>query len=253
MTGSRGFIGRNLLVRLEELGFYDILTFNRNDSLKLLPCLVERADSIIHLAGEMRPADEAQFFSSNVSLTRIVCELIENSGKVKPLLLASTIQAGNDSAYGLSKLLAEQTVTKLANVSANAVMIYRLSHVFGRWCRPNYNSVIATFCYNISRDIPVKINDPNAFITPVYANDVVTEFVRAISAARGGLYFGEVSPVYRITVGELARLIYSFKSAVNSGQPPKMPSGFARALFSTYISYSCPSPISPLRAETRAD
>lgn len=240
ITGSRGFIGKNLTARLNEMGVHDVLTYNRDDNPDVLPTLIEQSDAIVHLAGEMRPVDNNELFTANVGLTEKICTIIKNSNKKKMLLLASSIQAEQDNPYGLSKSQAEQVVIELSNETGNPVVVYRLPHVFGKWCKPNYNSVIATFCFNISRGIPIKINDPDAIIKPVYIDDVVSEFIRAINNSIDGFSRGKVSPEYEITIGELAHQINGFKNSRDILISGRTGVGLTRALYSSYMSYLAP-------------
>lgn len=237
ITGSRGFIGKNLTVRLREMGVHDVLTYNRDDNPDILPTLIEQSDAIVHLAGEMRPIDDSELFTANVGLTEKICTIIKNTNNRKMFLLASSIQAEQNNPYGISKWQAEQAVTELSNETGNPVVVYRLPHVFGKWCKPNYNSVIATFCFNISRGIPIKINDPNAIIRPVYIDDVVCEFIGAINNPIVGFSRGKVSPEYEITIGELAHEINGFKSSRDVLISDRTGIGLTRALYSTYMSY----------------
>lgn len=237
ITGSRGFIGKNLSVRLNEMGVHDVLTYNRDDNPDELPSLIEKSDVIMHLAGEMRPEDNSKLFTANVGLTERICTIIKNTNKKKILLLTSSIQAEQDNPYGLSKLQAEQAVIKLSNETDNQVVIFRLPHVFGKWCKPNYNSVIATFCYNISRGLPIHISDPNAVIRPVHIDDVVLDLIESINQPGDGYSLRKVSPEYEVTVGDLANVIVGFKKSRLDLVSDKVGIGFIRALYSTYISY----------------
>lgn len=237
ITGSRGFIGKNLGLRLMEMGGYEILEYNRNNSPALLPHLIEEADSIVHLAGEMRPVDNNDYLTANVDLTKKICAIIKESNTKKMLLLSSSIQAEQDNPYGLSKSLAESEVKTLSQETGSPVVVFRLPHVFGKWCKPNYNSVIATFCYNISRGLPIKINDPDALIRPVYIDDVVSEFIKTINIAAVGFSWRRVQPEYQITVGELAQQIMEFKDSRDSLISARTGVGLTRALYSTYMSY----------------
>ena len=244
ITGSRGFIGKNLIVRLNEMGVNDVLTYNRGDNPDVLPSLIEQSDAIVHLAGEMRPVDNNELFTANVGLTEKICTIIKNSNKKKMLLLASSIQAEQDNPYGLSKSQAEQVVIELSNQTGNPVVVYRLPHVFGKWCKPNYNSVIATFCFNISRGIPIKINDPDAIIKPVYIDDVVSEFIWAINNPIDGFSRAKVSPEYEITIGELAHQLNGFKKSRDILISGRTGVGLTRALYSSYMSYLAPDKFS---------
>ncbi len=216
---------------------HSVITYNRGDDPESLTYLIEQCDAIVHLAGEMRPSDNNELFTANVGLTEKICSIIKNSTNKKILLLASSIQAEQNNPYGLSKSQAEQAVIKLLDQTENQVIIYRLPHVFGRWCKPNYNSVIATFCYNISRGIPIKINDPDAIIKPVYIDNVVSEFLSAISSPKDGISWGKVLPEYVITIGELANRIEGFNKSKSIFISDISGLDLNTALYLTYISY----------------
>jgi UDP-2-acetamido-2,6-beta-L-arabino-hexul-4-ose reductase len=237
ITGARGFIGKNLVVRLREMGNFKIVKFNRGDVQDSLSHLVVKADCIIHLAGENRPNDEDDFKRVNTDLTETLCDAIRSTGRNIPVILASSTQAKWDNPYGTSKRCAEAAVERLSAETGNASMIYRLPGVFGKWCRPNYNSVVATFCYNIANDLPIQINDPDAIISLVHVDDVVDEFVTALEAMQQGSRIGEVQPEYRVTVGELAEQIRAFSNYRTTLIGERVGTGFVRALYSTYISY----------------
>lgn len=237
VTGSRGFIGKNLLVRLGELKDYEVVEFARGDSVDLLPGLVAGADAVIHLAGENRPKNVEDFALVNTDLTKAVCDAIQASGKKTPLLFASSTQAEQDNPYGRSKRAAEQVVEQMARDTANPVVVYRLPGVFGKWCRPNYNSVVATFCHNIANDLPIQINDPTAYIRLVYVDDVINEFIGALDDIETGIVSGEVKPEYSISLGELSAQIHAFKNCRTSLVTERVGAGLTRALYATYVSY----------------
>lgn len=236
VTGSRGFIGKNLTVRLGELDGYEVLDFDRGHSQADLNERVKLADAVVHLAGVNRPQSISEFSQGNAELTKHLCDCIAASGRKIPLLVASSIQATKATPYGESKRAAEQAATELAERTANAVVIYRLPNVFGKWCQPNYNSVVATFCHNIANDLPIQINDASAPLSLVYVDDVVAEFINALDNLPVGLRRGEVSPVYRISVGELAAQIEAFKSCRESLVSERVGTGLVRALYASYVS-----------------
>ena len=240
ITGSNGFIGRNLAVRLGELGGVEILGFDRDDSLDDLAERVGRSDAVVHLAGINRPQNVQEFVEGNTDLTVRLCDLIAATGRKMPLIITSSIQAELANPYGESKRGAELAGEALAAKTGNPVAIYRLPGVFGKWCRPNYNSVVATFCHNIANDLPIQINDPAAILRLVYVDDVVAEFIRALEAIPAGLARGEVSPVYGITLGDLAAQIEAFKNCRVSLVSERVGTGLVRALYSTYVSYLSP-------------
>ena len=241
VTGSNGFIGRNLMVRLGELAGYEAIGFDREDSLDDLAERVGRADAVVHLAGINRPKDVKEFAEGNADLTVKLCELIAATGRKIPLIISSSIQADLANPYGESKRGAEVAGEALAEKTGNPVTIYRLPGVFGKWCRPNYNSVVATFCHNIANDLPIQISDPAFAINLVYVDDVVGEFIRALDAMPAGLTRGEVSPVYGITLGELAAQIEAFKNCRESLVSEPVGTGLVRALYATYVSYLPPA------------
>ena len=240
VTGSRGFIGKNLVVRLEEQSDTEIFHFSRGNSVNNLEEIVKNCDYVVHLAGENRPKDIADFAVVNSDLTNSLCEAIRNTSRNIPLILASSTQASMDNPYGESKLSAESVVKKFSKDTGNDVIIYRLPGVFGKWCKPNYNSVVATFCHNIANDLPIQINDPSLQIRLVYVDDVVTDFIDTLQLMDKGINLRKISPDYSITLGELAQQIKLFKNCRIDLVSERVGSGLIRALYSTYISYLPP-------------
>ncbi|MFN4341434.1 MAG: UDP-2-acetamido-2,6-beta-L-arabino-hexul-4-ose reductase [Azonexus sp.] len=241
ITGANGFIGKNLMVRLGELEGFETIGFDRDDSLQDLAERLGRADAVVHLAGINRPKDVKEFTEGNVDLTVRLCELIAGTNRKIPLIISSSIQAELANPYGESKRAAEKVGEALAEKTGNPVAIYRLPGVFGKWCRPNYNSVVATFCHNIANDLPIQINDPAAALKLVYVDDVVSEFIRVLVAMPAGLNRGEVSPVYGVTLGALAAQIEAFKNCRESLVSERVGTGLVRALYATYVSYLPPA------------
>lgn len=237
VTGSNGFIGKNLMLHLGELDKYEPLGFTREHSLADLATFVSQADAVVHLAGINRPLDIKDFSEGNVDLTKSLCNLIEGSGRNIPLIFASSIQADLDNPYGQSKRAAEDAVEGLAKSTNNPVVLYRLPNVFGKWSRPNYNSVVATFCHNLAHELPIQINDAAVMLKLVYVDDVVGEFISSINNHSAGLIRREVSPVYEVTLGALANQIKAFQNSRNSLVSEAVGTGFVRALYSTYLSY----------------
>ena len=241
VTGANGFIGKNLLVRLSELPGITVSTLVRGDDMAQLPTLVSNVDAVLHLAGENRPADEAAFAQVNTGLTVALCSAIEHefasTGRHVPLVLASSTQAERDNAYGRSKLAAEQALQALANTTGNPCVVFRLPGVFGKWCRPNYNSVVATFCHNLARDLPIQINDPDTSVQLVYVDDVVNALLSALEAPSPSYTQVAVEPEYTVTVGELAAQIRAFADCRTSLMSERVGTGLVRALYATYVSY----------------
>ena len=241
VTGANGFIGKNLVVRLNELANITVSTFVRGDDLGRLPKLVAQADAVVHLAGENRPHDESAFSKVNAGLTAAICEVIRQecvaTKRHVPLLLASSTKAEGDNPYGRSKLAAEHAVHALAQATGNPCVVYRLPGVFGKWCKANYNSVVATFCNNLARDLPIQINDPTASIRLVYVDDVVNSFLNELEEPFLGYKQAAVEPEYTITLAELAAQIRAFAACRSTLMSERVGTGLRRALYSTYVSY----------------
>lgn len=237
VTGANGFIGKNLVLRLREQADTEVLSFVRGDSEAQLQAALVLADAVIHLAGENRPASPEAFDQVNVGLTRQICDGLCTLGKSIPLLLASSAQAELDSPYGRSKLAAEQVVAQLVHDNGNPVAIYRLPGVFGKWCKPSYNSVVATFCHNKAHDLPVQINDADARIRLVYVDDVIRAFLFLLSTPWSGAVRPVVQPEYSITLGELSAQIDAFKNCRSTLVSERVGTGLTRALYATYVSY----------------
>lgn len=236
VTGSRGFIGKNLVVRLGELTGYEVIKFDRGDDVETLPSLLTNVDAVIHLAGENRPKDVNDFVKNNAFLTETLCQAISNSNRQIPLILASSIQADLDNPYGQSKRKAEIAVEQLAD-SGNPTVIYRLPGVFGKWSKPNYNSVVATFCHNIANGLPIQINDASTSLRLVYIDDVVSAMIASLKAPESGLIRASVNPEYLVTLGTLAAQIQAFSECRASLMTERVGTGLARALYATYVSY----------------
>jgi len=239
VTGRNGFIGKNLIVRLNELSV-QVATYTRENSIQDLEELIKNTDYVVHLAGENRPDDEKDFDVNNAGLTRSICDAVRSSGKNISIILASSVQADLDNAYGKSKLDAEVAVKALEIDIGCPVYVYRLPGVFGKWCMPNYNSVVATFCHNISHDLPIQVNDPSFELSLVYIDDVVEEFVKVIQGKRSGGKALIVHPEYKIKLGDLAEQIRIFRESRDSLITEKVGSGLVRKLYAAYLSYFSP-------------
>jgi UDP-2-acetamido-2,6-beta-L-arabino-hexul-4-ose reductase len=237
VTGARGFIGKNLLIRLSENPDVEALLFTRDDDLEKLSELVARADAVIHLAGENRSNDISEFTLNNVDLTRALCRQIARQGRDIPLLFTSSVQANLDNPYGKSKLAAEKVLEDLVEQTGNTVILFRLVGVFGKFCKPNYNSVVATFCHNIARGMAIEISDPNIKLELAYIDDVIDEFLRSLNSAGAGLTRRQLSQTFHITLGDLASQIHFFNTGRSSLMVERVGVGLVRALYATYISY----------------
>ncbi|MDA9319267.1 NAD-dependent epimerase/dehydratase family protein [Candidatus Thioglobus sp.] len=239
VTGSNGFIGKNLIVKLNELGIA-VLTYTRDNSIQDLPNLIRESDYIVHLAGENRPLDEKDFDLVNAGLTASICEVSRSIDRPVPIILASSTQAALGNAYGKSKLDAEIIVKEFGKSTQIPVYIYRLPGVFGKWCKPNYNSVVATFCYNISHNLPVQVNNPSCELNLIYIDDVIEEFVRIIQGRMGNKKELSIQPEYKIKLADLAAEIELFKESRSSLISERVGTGLSRKLYSTYVSYLSP-------------
>lgn len=246
VTGADGFVAKNLIVRLGELEDFDVVKFSRQTPEHELPSLVADIDVVVHLAGVNRPQSPDEFATGNAGLTERLCQALVSCGRPVPVILPSSIQATLDNPYGKSKRDAESVVWRYAAQIGASVYVYRLPNVFGKWCKPNYNSAVATFCHNIARGLPIKVNDGNAVVTLMYVDDVVDEFIRVLRD-RPSVGVEEICHVpveYKSTVGELARQIESFRDSRASLVSERVGVGLVRALYSTYISYLPPDSFS---------
>ena len=246
ITGSNGFIGKNLQLHLAERKDVEVVSFTRKHDVAELAQLLLRVDFVFHLAGVNRPRDPREFTTGNAELTQALCGAVCNvaaaSGKKVPIIYTSSTQAGCDNPYGQSKLAAEQALHAATLSHGIQVHIFRLPNVFGKWCKPNYNSAVATFCYNIARGLPIQVNDPAAPLTLAYVDDVVECFVGLMDGvdSRASLAKSEaadVSPQYTTTLGEVARQIQAFKDSRDTLMTERVGTGLVRALYSTYVSY----------------
>ena len=243
ITGANGFVGKNLTLHLQEQGV-EIVKFTHDMPTSNLTNLLEGVGFVFHLAGVNRPKEVSQFSLDNKVFTENLCEAVRKCHRAIPVLYSSSIQTEIDNHYGVSKLAAEDALKVLERDTGSPVYLYRLPNVFGKWSRPNYNSVVATFCHNIANDFPIQINDSASLIRLVYIDDVVENFLRLLQELPVGVVWPEVSPVYTITVGELANQIKSFKASRASMVLETVGAGLTRALYSTYLSFLGPDQFS---------
>ena len=244
ITGANGFVGKNLQLHLAERKDVQVVCFTRSDNVAQLPALLKGVDFVFHLAGVNRPQDPAEFLVGNVDLTHALCHATAavylTTGKKVPIIFTSSTQTDRNNGYGDSKVKAENALFALQRAYGVPVHVFRLPNVFGKWCKPNYNSVVATFCYNIVRGLPIKVNDPEASVTLVYVDDLVGRFVQLMDGAdasvdEGG--FATFAPQYTTTVGELARQFQGFKNSRDTLMTERVGTGLMRALYATYVSY----------------
>lgn len=240
ITGADGFIGKSLSISLRELGYADVAQVVRDTSADVVHGLLAHADVVFHLAGVNRPKDESEFEIGNARLTEQICASLLEAGRGARVVLASSTQAAHDNPYGRSKRDAEVAIRKYGAASGAKIHVFRLTNVFGKWARPNYNSAVATFCHNIARGLPITINAPEAPLNLVYVDDVVKAMIGCLKDDQGFQELEEAGPVYATTVGEVANLLHKFYDARQTLVTPPVGTGFVRALYSTYISYLPP-------------
>ena len=237
VTGAKGFIGRNLCLTLEQMPDVEVLKYDLGDEAKLDGYTAE-CDFVMHLAGVNRPKDPTEFKTGNTVFTEDILEKLAARQNPPPVLLSSSIQAALDNDYGKSKAAAEEAVRAYGEKTGAAVFIYRLANVFGKWCRPNYNSAVATWVYNIARDLPIMVRDPAATVTLVYIDDVVKSFVGCLEPRNTPNTRNEilsVEPCYTRSLGEIVELIKSFHDEPRNLMVPNQADGFTKKLYSTYL------------------
>ena len=242
ITGSRGFIGSNLIAHLQRREDVRIFGYDIDNSPEQLHAWLDEADFVIHLAGVNRPQNEEAFFTGNAGLTSTICQRLARRPDPPPILLSSSIQAELDNPYGRSKRLAEKALEAYAEETGARAIIYRLTNVFGKWSRPNYNTVVATFCYNIAHDLPITISDPHRELALIHIDDVVRHFVSELErskleGSRFKVEWREVTPVYRVTLGRLAEIIRSFRAMRNALLTPDFSDPFIYKLYGMYLTY----------------
>ena len=250
VTGAHGFVGKNLCAALYNIADgkdktrgidSDITVFEYDiDTDKaLLDTFCKECDFVFHLAGVNRPQNTEEFMQGNFGFTSTLLETLKKYNNTCPVMISSSIQAALDNPYGLSKKAGEALLFSYAKETGAKVLVYRLPNVFGKWCRPNYNSAVATFCNNIANDLPIQVNDRSVHMTLVYIDDVVDELINALKGEENRKDNYCFVPVeHKITLGEIVDLIYSFKNQPDNLVMPEIPLGsFAKKLYSTYLSY----------------
>jgi len=253
ITGANGFLGKNLRQHLSELRDIEVLTFTREDNLTSIPALLKNVDFVFHLAGINRPEDLSEFYLGNTHLTEVLSNAIanevKNTGRKIGVVFTSSTQAKLNNDYGQSKKASEEILLNLKLTKNIYLYIFRLPNIFGKWSKPNYNSVVSTFCHNIAYDYPIKINDPNEQITLVYVDDVIEHFIVLMNnffkkpinirpvPQESTQSFYSVTKEFKVTLKELAESLQFFKNSRNSLLTERVGTGFLRALYATYISY----------------
>ena len=254
ITGAAGFVGKNLTEALKairdnkdrrfpDLSIGELYLYDLDSSEELLETACEKADFVFHLAGVNRPKDPREFMEGNFGFSSKLLDTLRHHGNTCPVMLSSSIQATLEgrynSDYGRSKRAGEDLFFSYAAETGANVLVYRFVNLFGKWCRPNYNSVIATFCHNYAHDLPITVNDPAVQLELCYIDDLVEEMIAALrgQAHRAGA-FCCVPTTHKVTLGEIVELLDSFKAQPATLMMPEIPAGsFAKKLYSTYLSY----------------
>lgn len=249
ITGAKGFVGKNLVAELHNIksgkskypsldSDLTIFEYDRDSEVSLLDTYCEQADFVYHLAGVNRPKEQSEFMAGNFGFTSQLLESLRKYKNNCPVMISSSIQAALDNPYGVSKKAGEDLLLAYGQETGAEVLIYRYPNVFGKWCRPNYNSAVATFCNNIANGLPIQVNDPNVEMTLVYIDDVVKELINClVNQANSVGDFYKVKVEHQIKLGDIVRLINSFKESRTTLQVPNLSDEFTKKLYSTYLSY----------------
>src|SRR5699024_7786764 len=238
VTGAKGFVGKNLIAELKNRDYKDIIKYTRETDEFLLDEYTKNCDFVFHLAGVNRPKEEKEFMEGNYDFTsKLLTSLKKNKNKA-PVLMTSSIQAKENNPYGKSKKAGEDLLFNYSKETGVKVYVYRLPNLFGKWSKPNYNSVIATFCHNIARDLEIEIHDPEVELSLAYIDDVVEELINALEGkpTKEGK-FCIVSVVHRVKLSKITELIKSFKESKKDLSIPDLSEPFTKKLHSTYLSY----------------
>ena len=250
VTGANGFVGRNLVSQLENIASgkarnyaiageeIHVLCYDVDSDPVALEEYCRRADFVFNLAGVNRPEDPSEFMKGNFGFASLLLDTLKKCGNACPVMISSSTQAALDNPYGESKRAGEELLFEYGRETGAKVLVYRFPNVFGKWCRPNYNSAVATFCHNIAHGLPIRVNDPSVVMHLVYIDDVVDELIGALSGDehRAGA-FCEVPVVHEITLGGIVDLLYSFRDMQQDLEVPDLGDAFTKKLYSTYLSY----------------
>lgn len=250
VTGANGFVGKNLVSQLENIASgkarnyaiageeLHVLCYDVDSDPAALEEYCRRADFVFNLAGVNRPEDPSEFMKGNFGFASVLLDTLKKCGNSCPVMISSSTQAALDNPYGESKRAGEELLFEYGRETGAKVLVYRFPNVFGKWCRPNYNSAVATFCHNIAHGLPIRVNDPSVVMHLVYIDDVVDELIGALSGDehRAGA-FCEVPVVHEITLGGIVDLLYSFRDMQQDLEVPDLGDAFTKKLYSTYLSY----------------
>lgn len=238
VTGANGFIGKNLIAELKNQKYTDIYEYDIDSTYEDLDKYSKDCDFVFHLAGVNRPKDQKEFLEGNFGFTSFLLDNLKKYNNKAPIMLASSIQAELNNPYGISKKAGEDLLFKYGNETNTKVLVYRFPNVFGKWCKPNYNSAVATFSYNIANNLPITINDPNVVMNLIYIDDLVKELINSLKnqATENGKFY-KVEPAYQVKLGKVTELLYSFKESRDNRSIPNMADDFTRKLYANYLSY----------------
>ena len=249
VTGAKGFVGKNLCATLKNISEGKDKTFGIDSNIEIfaydvdsdpavLDTYCKEADFVFNLAGVNRPKDTSEFMQGNFGFASTLLDTLKKYNNTCPVMISSSTQASLDNPYGLSKKAGEDLLFAYSKDTGAKVLVYRFPNVFGKWCRPNYNSAVATFCNNIANNLPITVNDPSVVMNLVYIDDVVAELVAALKGEehREGDYC-YVPTVHTITLGEIVELIESFKRSREERSIPSTQDAFTKKLYATYLSY----------------
>lgn len=249
ITGAKGFIGKNLIAELNNIRQgktkvypvspeIELFTYDVDSNPADLDSYCRQTDFVFHLAGVNRPENQEDFMKGNFGFTSDLLQLLKKHKNNCPVMISSSTQAALDNAYGLSKRAGEELLFSYSAETGAKVLVYRFPNVFGKWCRPNYNSAVATFCHNVAHGLPIQVNDPSVTMTLVYIDDVVRELIMALAGQENRKYnYCEVPVLHTVKLGEIVDLIYSFKASRDDRSVPDMSNAFTKKLYSTYLSY----------------
>lgn len=238
VTGAKGFIGKNLIAELRNQKYENIYLYDIDSNEGELEKYCKDAHFVFHLAGVNRPKDEKEFNEGNFGFTSTLLDNLKKHNNKAPIMLSSSIQADLDNPYGKSKNAGEELLFQYSKDTGAPVYVYRFPNVFGKWCRPNYNSAVATFSHNIANNLPIVVNNPDHMMNLIYIDDVVKELINSLKGnpTMDGKYY-KVLPVYEVKLGKIVELLYEFKESRNNKTIPNMEDSFTKKLYANYLSY----------------
>lgn len=250
VTGAKGFVGKNLVAQLKnikdgkarcygDLKIDAVYEYDIDSTIEELDAFCKDCDFVFNLAGVNRPQNQEEFMQGNFGFASTLLDTLKKHGNKCPVMISSSTQAALDNPYGESKRAGEQLMFSYAEETGAKVLVYRFPNLFGKWCRPNYNSAVATFCNNIANDLPIQVNDPKVVLNLVYIDDLVDEMIAALKGKEHRKeQFCEVPIVHSVALGEIVEMLYKFKEQPQSLIVPEIPNNsFIKKLYSTFLSY----------------